>query len=463
MIDLEEKLVSKIAERCENLRKNTTYRQDDIADKASISKIENAKYASGDNFITDTVLESYSAIFNISKEEIIFGNEEEIEKLLEELFEDLFRLISRRPLDTDMSYYREGAYNALDVEVQKAVVNLASSFAEYNLQRYNFLNTKEPFMDCVNKEFDCYIYVNGKAVNIERDWRSEPINEKTVIDQSYMSEKIWLICKYKLIRSFKNSVINNSFDEFKYSIINHNVNIWIKNQFINIIVPELIEKLKSNSILKIGYMVKNLIDEFLNENLSDSFQKTIPIQTIRPKHYELSFGNNASFSNLSKDEEIKRNELILEAMTIAQNGRILDLKSDELDEYERYGIYFKEIPEIKMTREVDIDAIINQAIISKNFNKTRAEFLPSVEVSPIIKTSNFESEDDIRAFYDDWHDSTRFANMNIPGYLTNNSQISQRWQQRLNEEISESVEVFIIIQNNLLKLLTDEELIKFGK
>lgn len=463
MIDLEGKLVSKIAERCEKIRKSTTYRQDDIADKASISKIENAKYESGDNFITDTVLESYSTVFNMSKEEIIFGNEEEIEELLEELFMDLFRLISRRPLDTDMSYYRVGAYNALDVEVQKAVVNLASSFAEYNLQRYNFLNTEESFMDCVNKEFDCYIYVDGKAMNIERDWRSEPINEKTVIDQTYMSEKIWLMCKYKLIRSFKNSVINNSLDEFKYSIINHNVNIWVKNQFINIIVPELIEKLKSNSILKIGYMVKSLIDEFLNEDLSDSFQKTIPIQTIRPMHYELSFGNSASFLNLSKDEEIKRNELILEAMTIAQNGKILDLKSEELAEYERYGIFLKEIPEIKMTREVDIDAIINQAINSKNFNKTKAEVLPSIEVSPIIKTSDFESEDDIRAFYDDWHDSTHFANMNIPGYLTNNSQISHRWQQRLNEEISESIEVFIVIQNNLLKLLTDEELIKFGK
>ncbi|MDT2801786.1 hypothetical protein [Vagococcus lutrae] len=44
MIDLEKKLVTKVSDRCKKLRKNSTYRQDDIADKASISKIENGKY-----------------------------------------------------------------------------------------------------------------------------------------------------------------------------------------------------------------------------------------------------------------------------------------------------------------------------------------------------------------------------------------------------------------------------------
>lgn len=96
MIDLEGKLVATISERCKKLRANSTYRQDDIADKASISKIENGKYKSGDNFITDTVLEEYSTTFNISKDEIIFGKEDEFEELLFDFFFDLFRLISRK-------------------------------------------------------------------------------------------------------------------------------------------------------------------------------------------------------------------------------------------------------------------------------------------------------------------------------------------------------------------------------
>jgi transcriptional regulator with XRE-family HTH domain/ribosomal protein L31E len=449
MIDLEKKLVTKVSERCKKLRTSSTYRQDDIADKASISKIENGKYKSGDNFITDTVLEEYSTIFNISKEEIIFGKEDEFEELLLDFFFDLFRLISRRDLSEDINnpkYYREGAFDVLDIEIQRAVISLANSFAEYNLQYYNFLKTDEGFMDCVDKDLDQYFYIDGKLVNLVRDFRNKPINEDIVIDQSDMGEKIWLICKEKFIRSFKAGVVLNLFDEF-----------------IQIIVPELVGKLKSNSILKIGYMVKNLIDDFLNEDLSESFQTTIPLQIRRPKYYNLSIQNNASFHNLSEDERKKRDQLFNEALELHRSGKMLDLKTEELEKYERYGIYFREVPETIKTREVDIDAVINQAIVSKSLHKTKAELRPIIEESPIIKISDFNSEEEIMEFYDDWYDSTHFTNTNIPGYLTNNSQISHRWQQRLNKEIRESIENFIVIQNNLLRLLTEEELIKFGK
>ncbi|EPG1415570.1 helix-turn-helix domain-containing protein [Enterococcus faecalis] len=466
MIDLEKKLVTKVSERCKKLRTSSTYRQDDIADKASISKIENGKYKSGDNFITDTVLEEYSTIFNISKEEIIFGKEDEFEELLLDFFFDLFRLISRRDLSEDINnpkYYREGAFDVLDIEIQRAVISLANSFAEYNLQYYNFLKTDEGFMDCVDKDLDQYFYIDGKLVNLVRDFRNKPINEDIVIDQSDMGEKIWLICKEKFIRSFKAGVVLNLFDDFKYSSINNEVNKWIKGQFIQIIVPELVGKLKSNSILKIGYMVKNLIDDFLNEDLSESFQTTIPLQIRRPKYYNLSIQNNASFHNLSEDERKKRDQLFNEALELHRSGKMLDLKTEELEKYERYGIYFREVPETIKTREVDIDAVINQAIVSKSLHKTKAELRPIIEESPIIKISDFNSEEEIMEFYDDWYDSTHFTNTNIPGYLTNNSQISHRWQQRLNKEIRESIENFIVIQNNLLRLLTEEELIKFGK
>ncbi|WP_437363480.1 hypothetical protein, partial [Listeria monocytogenes] len=173
--------------------------------------------------------------------------------------------------------------------------------------------------------------------------------------------------------------------------------------------------------------------------------------------------NNTSFHNLSEDERKKRNELFNKALKLHQSGKMLDLKPEELEKYERYGIYFREIPETIKTREVDIDAVINQAIISKGLHKTKAELRPTIEEGPIIKTSDFNSEEEIMEFYDDWYDSTHFTNMNIPGYLTNNSQFSHRWQQRLNKEVRDSIETFIVIQNNLLRLLTEEELIKFGK
>lgn len=126
MIALEKKLDIKVSERCKILRISSTYRQDDMADKASISKIENGKYKCGDNFITDTVLKEYSILFNIYKEEIIFGKKDEFEELLLIFFFDLFRLISRRDLrkgGNKTKYYNKDTFDDVDVEIQSAVIS----------------------------------------------------------------------------------------------------------------------------------------------------------------------------------------------------------------------------------------------------------------------------------------------------------------------------------------------------
>lgn len=82
VFNFETELVKSISKRCTDLRRNSGFRQDEIADKSSISKIENMKYNEGDNFITHTVLEACEITFNISKDEIIFGSESEFEEFL---------------------------------------------------------------------------------------------------------------------------------------------------------------------------------------------------------------------------------------------------------------------------------------------------------------------------------------------------------------------------------------------
>jgi hypothetical protein len=210
-------------------------------------------------------------------------------------------------------------------------------------------------------------------------------------------------------------------------------------------------------------MVQNLIDEFLDEDLSESFQSTIPIQTLRPEHFEINFPNDASFTDMSDEIKSKRMGLYKEVMELFQNGKIDKLTDEEIENYATYGIYIREVPEVNLTREVDIDAVIDQAITSKGLDKTVAEPQLTIEQGPIIRVADFNSKEEMMAFYDDWYDSTHFKNMTIPGYFTNNSQIVQRWQERLNKEVRESIETFIVIQNNLLKLLTDDELVKFAK
>ncbi|MGU7948544.1 hypothetical protein ACS6YS_02325 [Streptococcus suis] len=49
MFNFETELVESISKRCTDLRSNSSFRQDDIADKSAISKIENMKYNEGDN------------------------------------------------------------------------------------------------------------------------------------------------------------------------------------------------------------------------------------------------------------------------------------------------------------------------------------------------------------------------------------------------------------------------------
>lgn len=459
--NFETELVESISNRCCNLRNNSSFNQDDIADKGAISRIENAKYSSGDNFISHTVLESYELAFDMTKEEIIFGTNHELEELLFDFFVDMFRLVARRDLDVDLDRYKKGVFSPLDIKLQKAVISLANYFAEYNLQRYNFLKTEELFMDCVNKQWDKTIFVGGKPYNIGRAGYTGPINEETVIDIDDMEEKLWLICCEKFTLSFRNYMENKLFNNFKYSSMNKIIYQWVDEEFINVIVPEIAEKLKSNSIFKIGILVHNLINDFLNDDLPESYQTTIPLQIKRPGGFDIGIDNDLKRYNIDTTEKQQERAKIID--TLVGTDKVLKATDEEIESYKKLGIKIEERPNHLEIKEVDIDTIIDQAIVSRNWGKTTSLPTPSIEVGPIVKTSDFESFEDMRKFYDDWFDFTHFTHVNIPGYFTVNSQITNRWQSRLNMEVKEAMETFIIIQNNLLRLVTEEELQRFSK
>ena len=74
--------------------------------------------------------------------------------------------------------------------------------------------------------------------------------------------------------------------------MNKTIYQWVDEEFINIIVPEIAKKLKSNSIFKIGILVHNLIDDFLNEDLPESYQTAIPLQIERPAGFEIGINND---------------------------------------------------------------------------------------------------------------------------------------------------------------------------
>lgn len=460
MIDLEKSLAPLIAERCKKLREEFNFSMEKVSDKSSVSRIEKAVIPKSGNFITETVLFDYTNAFGKSSEEIIFGNTDEFEQTLLLIFEQSFRLIRLKNLATD-SYLYDNIDN-FDLELQKSSISMAEAFAEFDLMRYNFLKSNEIFMDVVSKEFDRQMLFNGKFINIERDFRTKPINESIVIDLYDMSDKLWLICREKFIRSFRAEILDNLFEDFKYSSINSKVNQWLIQQFKKIIVPDVVEKLKNNGVFKIGFMVKNLIDEFLNEDLSKSFQNTIPIQTTREKHYKIYVNNFDGFESkkLSNQEIEERTKLIEEAFEIIQKSELPD--SELNAKFLKHGIILKEVPEVNFTREVEIDELLSRVINTRGVGRT-LEDTPIFEEGPIFEVSGYNSKEEIWGATEQWYENNHFENQNIPGYFTNNSQIIQRLQEKMNEEIHESIEKFIDIQNNLLKLLTDEELGKFAK
>lgn len=271
MIDVQTLLIPQIQERCKRLRSHGELRMEDISDKSTISRIENGHVPKSDNFITDTVLLDYVHTFDISPQELIFGSDTELEALLNEIFHLLFRSIKYHDLSSTKGKRYED-FQHIHKQGQKACIAMAELFAEYNLQRYNFLKTNDLMMDSLTKEFDVAVTIgtNPKIVNLARDDREYPINELTVIDCSDMEDKMWLMCKDKVIRSFQVNVIDTLFDPFSFTTINSVVDRWIIQQFCQVIAPDVVEKLKGNTLFKFGLLVKNLLQDFINEDLTEA-------------------------------------------------------------------------------------------------------------------------------------------------------------------------------------------------
>ncbi|MBA0948306.1 helix-turn-helix domain-containing protein [Enterococcus gallinarum] len=461
MINLEETLIPSISERCKELRESYGLKMEQISDKAVISRIEKGTCPKSGNFITQTVLTDYVNIFNLSPEELIFGGTEELEETLQWIFDQLFFSILQKDLVTDANLYRN--VDRVSVISQQAVLSMAEMFAEYNFQRYNFLKSDEAVMDTINKKMDAYLSVGGIFFNFERDFRSTPINEDTVIDFLDMEKKLWLMCKEKMIRSFETNVMSSLFENFVYSTINSTVNLWIIKNFCGDIVPTVVEKMKSNSIFKLGLLSKQLLQDFIIEDLPESYQKTVPIKTTRTAGTDIIIGRRTRKNNkkLSANELKEQARLCEIAMDMIANDEQPD--TELLAEFEKYDILFEERPQEEYIREESINSVIGRATSSKYNGRTK-NHRPILETgSPIFEVPNNISDKIIDDLFTRWYEDTHFNNQTIPGYFTNNSQIGNTLQEYLNNNIQIIIESIIHTQNNLLLFLKEEDLLAFAK
>lgn len=463
MINVEERLVPLISDRLKALRLTHGKTMDNVSNKSSVSRIEKGKKLGNTNFISNTVLLDYTTTFNLSPKEIIFGQEEDIEELVRDIFYTLFYNIKRQ----DLVKYSHLYNNVTDTvqTAQKAMISLAEMFAEYNKQRYNFFKTSDSSMDSLCKSLDHYYGHIGKFTNPARDFRQEPVNALTVIDCIDMADKVWMICNQKVLNSYTEIVINHLFrssEPFIYSSINALTDSWIEQHLCKLIIPEIVSKMKSNTLFNLGLLTKYLLQNFIQEKLPTSFQTTIPIKITRPKEVTLKINNHEQFSdNPLTDTQMKQKYLLLaKAQTMINIGNMPDDAFIAKLALNNITIETKVAEEF--TREEPIDSVIDR-VISAKFNGPTTQEFATFEESPIFKINGTLTHDELDSAFTTWHEDTHFKNQSIPGYFSNNSQIMYRMQERLNANIFSMVDDIVHIQNNALKLLTEEDLLYFAK
>ena len=89
IVDYEEILVKEISKRFKKLRGKIPYDVIANGQATAIKRIEKGVIPSSGNFISDALLESYSDYFKMSNQELIFGDENDIEFGSLQLFAEL--------------------------------------------------------------------------------------------------------------------------------------------------------------------------------------------------------------------------------------------------------------------------------------------------------------------------------------------------------------------------------------
>lgn len=408
MIDLQEHLTHTIASRFRDLRKNehSNLPPDLIANgqKAAILRIEKGEVPRSGNFISDTLLDTYSNYFSLSKVSLIFGEGIDLEKLVTFLFSELSS--SLMPSDLRERLRIKPPKSTPSQKVKDSLLTLYYTFADF-----------------------------GRWYDLRKETPQSRIEENP-IDFLTMSTILWQLCKERFLASFNEKVIYSVFNEqdekFYYNRINKKVNDWLNHDFSELIIPECIKKLKKNSIFKIGYMVKALIDEFLVSDLPESYLTNIPLDVYFPptKHYRIE-----PIADKEKQEK--------------QVKDIADKWVDSLSKI-KAPVYEKDFKKIE--EENIFEGIEGITDLSTPFRKgiqkiTIEDFLDNLlDLPPFMNECHF----------------LNFSEQKIPGILSVNLQATHLFQKRINEDIEGMIDNLVGIQNHFINLIVWKELSDFA-
>lgn len=423
--NLEEVLVYSISERCLRLRKEKGLKQSDIA-SIGPSYIEGKKWQSG-NFISRELLNCYCISLNVSETEIIFGNDKEIEELVRCLFVQMFHTYTVKDIFSSENELSSEFGEKFYITLQKSIIELASCFAQFNKYRYEFIKSNDPKFS--NKFFETENFY-----------------------------KLWLILKDSLISSFKNFIeIDRLFENFEYRNLNQFIRRWIELEVINNIFPRAQNKLGTNKLFKIGYMVNDLINNFLDTDLPLSFQETVPLKLNKGEEIKFNFSPDSSMDDVNLNFLIEKRSLEKEIMKIVKTKSFDDVPKEMIEKLENdYHTTILRLEEKDKYVEGKIDTILNNAVLLSNHNLYSNDVI-TILASPTFYCPDNKSLEEIDQLMDDNLDILLGDSVKIPGMTSNNSQILNELQKKVNQDVQNSIDTLIRLQNYLLSLLEYDE------
>lgn len=401
MLDLERILRKIIAYRFKKLRGDIPYELIS-SQRANMNRIEQGINVTSGNFVSDTLLDEYSKYFGKSKPELIFGNDAEIENTLCFMFLQVFVKIIPDVKVPDMQY----------------------PFKSEEFQDDISPDTYEKFREIFTIFGDYYRWYKIR--------RFEDISDKD-IDVVSMFKIVWALLNKKVVSSFKVQVIteffNDSEPKFNFNQINVKFNLWYEKYFVNSIIPEFLQKLRTDSIFKMGFLVKDLIDNFIEVDLPKSYLEDVPLEEfyLPMKNYHISFKEDIS------DEDIEKlSTEIVEMLT-------RDTSINGLDDIKR-------IDGEKFFTEFDFVTDESISFLDETRRVSAQSLLDSILMTPDI--------------FDRLHDLNS-KERKIPGLLTVNSQASKLFQIKVNEVYLQQIDELVRFQNIYINLIKLDELETF--
>lgn len=297
-------------------------------DKLVEYKNQNGKIVAS-SIITEGFIHSCQEYFHCSKIDLIFGGDEELEKLLYGLFFYISKFAFIRDLDSEFLINYPGYFleDKRFVMLQRKMYQLYSFSAEYCVKRYNFINsfyTVMPFYECEDEKLQFFDHnfdqITTHLEGIEKTFSmSIPFYD--------IFRFFWAAIKDEFIESFKGKIIkylvtvpiDSDKKPIKFYELKDRVNDWLIEDVSQKIIPNVVSIFEKNDIFSLGSQVKTLVDS-RTKNVRDLSEvnddSSIRISIIK----QVKNWNDEFVDNQIKEEEIVCGDLLSEVYKIRNTG-----------------------------------------------------------------------------------------------------------------------------------------------